>query len=387
MTGVALSERSALRRTERRAAFMRVVARTFKGLTWRVAAFYGLLVGICALGWSIPHDVAMGQGASYTTLHALRKLVLLALWNLPALVTVFAAINWAPRGTRWEMLALGAAVLGGSAAGMLLTRATQGLLDPWLPADAGKMSDAGTLASMAASWLTSSFVAAMATMVYYFAVREDEAHASLHREEMGRLGVEREMTEAQLQVMQAQIEPHFLFNTLANVRRLYQTDPPAGRSMLQHLSRYLSAALPQMRESRSTLGRELALTVAYLNIQKIRMDTRLQFEVDVAESLRAYAVPPMMLLTLVENAIRHGLVPLPQGGTVRVSAHASNGMLRLEVVDTGQGLRQHSGAGVGLANIRARLKTLYGAAARLSLLQNTTSGVTATLELPAAASA
>ncbi len=228
----------------------------------------------------------------------------------------------------------------------------------------------------------------MATTAYYFAARENEAHATLHQETMDRLGLEREMTEARLQVMQAQIEPHFLFNTLANVRRLYQTDPPTGRAMLRHLSRYLSAALPQMRESQSTLGRELALTIAYLNVQKIRMGERLNFEVDVPEALQPCTVPPMMLLTLVENAIRHGLVPLPKGGRVQVSARADDGTLRLQVADTGRGLHESSGgAGIGLANIRSRLKTLYDADARLLLAQNPELGVTATLELPVAIAA
>ena len=211
-------------------------------------------------------------------------------------------------------------------------------------------------AYLVGGWFNAYFMAAIATTLYFFVVRESEVQDTLHSEDMNRLGLEREMTEARLQVMQAQIEPHFLFNTLANVRRLHQVDPPVGRAMLQHLSRYLGAALPQMRESRSTLGRELALTIAYLNIQKIRMGPRLAFEVDVPDELHACAVPPMMLLTLAENAIRHGLVPLPDGGSVTVRARASVGVLQLQVIDTGRGLQESSGAGIGLANIRARLK-------------------------------
>src|SRR5713101_345273 len=114
------------------------------------------------------------------------------------------------------------------------------------------------------------------------------------------------------------------------------------------------------------------------------MFVRLTFDVDVPEALHACALPPMMLLTLVENAIRHGLVPLPEGGNVRVSASAEDGSLRLQVTDTGRGLHERSGVGIGLANIRSRLKTLYDANARLLLAQNAAGGVTATLQLPLA---
>jgi hypothetical protein len=360
-----------------------MAAQTFKGVTWRLIGIFCLLVGVMAAGWSIPHDIAWGKDATVVAQHALGKFRVLALLYLPPLLAVIATSNWLPSESRRRVPTLAVAVGVGCATGMLLNYAVQSLLEPGGSLNSERMAHAMTFGSLFFSWLGNCFLAGLAATVYFSVVREDELASALHQEEMGRVGAEREMTEAQLQVMQAQIEPHFLFNTLANVRRLYQTDPSVGRCMLQHLSRYLSAALPQMRESRSTLERELALTVAYLNIQKIRMDARLSFEVDVPASLQTREVPPMMLLTLVENAIRHGLVPLAQGGSVRVSARTEGGTLQLRVTDTGQGLRQSSGAGVGLANIRARLKTLYGAAARLSLQQNAASGVTATLELPA----
>jgi LytS/YehU family sensor histidine kinase len=182
--------------------------------------------------------------------------------------------------------------------------------------------------------------------------------------------------------MQAQVEPHFLFNTLANVRRLFQTDPAGARAMIEHLSRYLGAMLPRMRSSESTLGHELALALAYLQVQQIRMGDRLALRADVPESLQALPFPPMMLVTLVENAIRHGLNPLPEGGEVRLQARAADGRLRVQVTDTGRGLAESSGPGVGLANIRARLTTLYGGNARLLLAQNPGTGVIATIDLP-----
>ena len=350
------------------------LGRIFKGLTWKLFGIVCLLV-LAEASVRIPLDLALGKSASYIGQHVLTTFGGMMLIFAPVLLAVIAADNLAPKDSRGWFMAL--AVATGVAAGMALNVSVHLLSNTdyhWKSFEA-----------MAGGWANGCFLAAIAASIYFFVVREDEAHDKLHHEEMGRLSLEREMTEARLQVMQAQIEPHFLFNTLANVRRLYQTDPPVGQAMLQHLSSYLGAALPQMREAKSTLGRELALTIAYLNVQKIRMGTRLTFDVDVPESLKACEVPPMMLLTLVENAIRHGLVPQPQGGSVRVSAHADHGSLRLEVADTGRGLQESSGAGIGLANIRARLKTLYNADARLRLAKNPQQGVTATLELPVVA--
>jgi hypothetical protein len=350
-----------------------VVARAFKGLTPRRFGIVCLLVFVEAV-CRIPLDLSLGKSASYIGQHVLLDFGAMLIAFTPVLLAVITVDNLAPKDIRgW---ALGLAIASGVAVGMALNYSVHELSSDW---HLWKSP-----AAMIGNWVNNCFMATIATTIYFFVIRENETHDTLHQEEMGRLGLEREMTEARLQVMQAQIEPHFLFNTLANVRRLFQIDPPMGRAMLQHLSRYLGAALPQMRESRSTLGRELALTVAYLNIQKIRMGDRLAFEVDVPEALKACAVPPMMLLTLAENAIRHGLVPMPEGGSVRVRAHAEAGVLTLEVADTGRGLEESSGTGIGLANIRARLKSLYHTDARLLLAKNPVRGVTATLELPIA---
>jgi Histidine kinase len=348
------------------------LARTFKGLTWRRLGIVCIMVFAEALA-RVAEDVALGRTASYIAGHVLLSFGSMMLVFTPVLLAVIAVDNHAAKNRRVWSLALAIALA--VAFGLLLNFEVHALFggEPWK-----------SPAYLVGGWFNAYFMAAIATTLYFFVVREGEVQDTLHNEDMNRLGLEREMTEARLQVMQAQIEPHFLFNTLANVRRLHQVDPPVGRAMLQHLSRYLGAALPQMRESRSTLGRELALTVAYLNIQKIRMGARLAFEVDVPDELQACTVPPMMLLTLAENAIRHGLVPLPDGGSVLVRARAGAGILRLQVVDTGRGLQESSGAGIGLANIRARLKSLYDADAQLLLANNSTQGVTATIELPVA---
>jgi LytS/YehU family sensor histidine kinase len=190
------------------------------------------------------------------------------------------------------------------------------------------------------------------------------------------------MEEARLRMLQAQIEPHFLFNTLASVRRLYQTAPSDGAAMLDHLMRYLEVALPQMRAAASTLEREAALTRSYLEIQRLRMGHRLSFDIDIPQALREASVPPMMLVTLAENAIKHGLAPLPGGGHVGVSATVYGAELQVQVADSGQGFTHSSGGGTGLANIRARLAAMYGDRGRLSLALNTPRGVVATIDVP-----
>ena len=214
-----------------------------------------------------------------------------------------------------------------------------------------------------------------------FRLRE-ESETATQRVEVDRARFAMQMDEARLVVLRAQIEPHFLFNTLAIVRRLYQTEPAKAESMLGNLMRYLSVALPQMRAADSTLGREASLTESYLAIQQIRMGTRLAFEVDIPAALRDAQVPPMMILTLAENSIKHGLNPLPEGGAVRISARAEGEHIRLEVADTGQGFTTSSGGGTGLANTRARLAAMYGQAAQLVLSMNRPRGVTAAITLP-----
>ncbi len=231
-------------------------------------------------------------------------------------------------------------------------------------------------------WARYAQLAGLFTVLVEFQRREKHSIESMHQAEIDRLALDREMDQARLQVLQAQIEPHFLFNTLANVRRLYQTDSATGRNMLENLMRYLEVALPHMRESRSTLARELALAEAYLNVQHIRMGRRLRFQIDVPQALREFELPPMMLLTLVENAIKHGLNPLPEGGFIRIAGRIDAGRLRIDVADSGRGFQASSGGGTGLSNIRARLTAMHGDAAALLLAENMPRGITSTLVLP-----
>jgi LytS/YehU family sensor histidine kinase len=190
------------------------------------------------------------------------------------------------------------------------------------------------------------------------------------------------MVEARLCALQAQIEPHFLFNTLANVKRLYETAPLRGREMLSSLINYLQAALPTMREPGSTLAREVELVRSFLTILQMRMGERLQFSIDAPTEIADARVPPMVLPTLVENAIKHGLSPLPEGGRIDIRARSEATDLIIEVADTGAGFSASGGSGVGLANTRSRLAALYGTDASLSLVMGAPRGVVATVRLP-----
>lgn len=210
------------------------------------------------------------------------------------------------------------------------------------------------------------------------------AAESLHRAEVERVRQQSELAEGRLQLLQAQIEPHFLFNSLANVRRLLRTDGSAGRAMLADLLRYLESALPRLRDDAPTLEREMEVVRAFLGVHQVRMGSRLHVEFDMPAELGQRVVPPMMLLTLVENALKHGLQPLLEGGCIRVGASSGPTSWRVLVADTGRGLGTSLGSGTGLANIRARLRSMYGSSAELSLRVNEPRGVVATIELPLA---
>jgi sensor histidine kinase YesM len=309
----------------------------------------------------------------------------------PVLLAVVAVDNRSPADEKSQAIRLCIAVVLAQAMGTFLTY----LALPHLYPDGYLRTRSWSTVNYSDRWLRAfparvlAYLAysGTAVAVYFYLRRESRMAARLHAEEVQRQKGELESAEARLQVMQAQIEPHFLFNTLASVRRLYRTDLAAGRGMMRHLTSYLAASLPGMRESRSTLGRELALTTAYLNVQKMRMETRLDFGIDVPERLLGIVVPPMMLATLVENAVIHGLSPLPAGGRIEISAEEHAGKLLVRVTDNGRGLKDTWGAGVGLSNIRARLQSAFGNTACLRLAAGDERGVVATLEIPMTAEA
>jgi two-component sensor histidine kinase len=198
--------------------------------------------------------------------------------------------------------------------------------------------------------------------------------------------LERQLSDAKLVALSAQIEPHFLFNTLASIQYLIRNDTNKAGEMTSDLIRYLRLALPRMKQATARLADELDLVRAYLGIMQIRMGARLQFAIDSPDDLSDVQIPTMTLITLVENAIKHGLEQKPNGGAINLAASrdAYDPLnLRLEVADTGGGFSTAtSGTGIGLANIRERLNTLYGSRAQLELEANQPSGVKAILIIP-----
>jgi len=197
-------------------------------------------------------------------------------------------------------------------------------------------------------------------------------------------GLKRQLAEARMAAMQAQIEPHFLFNTLASIDHLIETDPPRASQMQKNLIALLRASMPAMRDRATSLGRELDVVRPYLEILKVRMGERLQAQVNVPEGLYSADFPPMMLQSLVENAIKHGLEPKAEGGALAVSAEVLHGKLAVTVADTGVGFARAAtaGTGMGLQNIRERLKLIYGEAAELRIAENTPSGTRVSIVVP-----
>ena len=199
--------------------------------------------------------------------------------------------------------------------------------------------------------------------------------------------LKRQVVEARMAAMQAQVEPHFLFNTLASIDHLIETDPPRASQMQKNLIALLRASMPTMRESHPAahnLGREMAVIRPYLEILKVRMEDRLQTEITVPEGLLSADFPSMMIQSLVENAIKHGLEPKAEGGRLTVRAEIVHGKLTVTVADTGLGFGKAAttGTGIGLANIRERLQLLYGNRASMVVAENTPSGTLVTLTVP-----
>jgi sensor histidine kinase YesM len=304
------------------------------------------------------------------------------LWALPMLFAVTIADNAtarARRGVRVSVL-VAAVLLGAIVYGVGF----------WFTQPSIIQTMAGgqffqVIPRIGAHFARAALYGGLATAVLYFFSRERADAQAAQQSKLSKLALDRQTVEARLQALQAQIEPHFLFNTLANVKLLYEFEPAKARTLVRDLAVYLRTALPQMRASRTTLAHELDMAQAYLRVIKMRMGDRLRVEIDAPNDLRHCALPPMMLSTLVENAIKHGLNPLPRGGTLAIRASRGGASLRIDVVDDGAGFHGRFGPGVGLSNTRARLAALYGTAGHLTLNTNPEGGVTATIEVPYAA--
>jgi hypothetical protein len=217
-------------------------------------------------------------------------------------------------------------------------------------------------------------------------VRQKEAFArdqqlafALERSEL-----ERQALDARLHLLQAQIAPHFLFNTLANVQALVETGSPHASAVLRSLTAYLRATVPLLHESTATIERELQLVRPYLELMQMRMPDRLRYAMNVDPSALTVRCPPTTLLTLVENAVRHGIDPSEEGGRIDIDIARHGERCVVRVTDTGAGLRQGAnGLGTGLATLRERLQLIFGEAAQLRLTSNDPRGAVVEIDMPA----
>ncbi len=239
------------------------------------------------------------------------------------------------------------------------------------------------LPTLAMLWIIASII----TKITYKGRLQAEVKAAQATETAESESLKRQVVEARMAAMQAQVEPHFLFNTLASIDHLIETDPPRASTMQKNLIALLRASMPTLREAQPSahnLGRELAMIRPYLEILKVRMEDRLRTDVNVPEGLHSAEFPSMMIQSLVENAIKHGLEPKPEGGMLSVRAEVKHGKLAVTVADTGLGFGKGAtaGTGVGLNNIRERLKLLYGNKASMTVADNTPAGTVVTLTVP-----
>jgi hypothetical protein len=203
----------------------------------------------------------------------------------------------------------------------------------------------------------------------------------LRAAELDRIRRSKVALESRLQAMQARVEPQFLFNTLAQVERLFEEDPRLAARMLDDLIAYLRAAMPTMRDTSSTVGQEIALARAYLDIVRLRLGERLRVSIDVPAEARDARMPPMMLLPLIDHAVVRGLEPATAGGTIDIAARVGGGRLTLTIDDRGAGLVPETD-GDGVATIRQRLDALYRGDARLDLRRAGPQATEAVLDLP-----
>jgi len=229
---------------------------------------------------------------------------------------------------------------------------------------------------------SSLMISIFATGFFLFYWRAETYRADLQAERRRAAEALQSETSARLALLQAQIEPHFLFNTLANAQSVIESDPNTAKLILERLNQYLRVSLGRTRRASSTLADEIKVVSALLDISVMRLRDRLRYSVSVPEALQAARLPPLLLQPLVENALKHGIEPALTGGEVRVEARREQDSLCLRVTDTGIGLNAASPEGIGLSNVRARLSSLYGSRGRLALYNHEPHGVIAEITLP-----
>jgi hypothetical protein len=349
-----------------------------RGITpLRLGAFVAVCVMFAARPslWNFdPADLSGGMW------RLLRFAIIYFVCAVPLFVLVVKTELWTVRSSfRVRIAALSLAVAAGALAipvGTAAQRTFVGNLSPLQPQAWQSWH------YMLAFYIRGLSTGGLLAAILLFAARERDAQRRLHQARLARVEIDKQVTESRLRLLRAQIEPHFLFNSLASVKRLYERQPGKGRALLRNLTDYLLDATRGARQRDVPLRDEVALARSFLEIFQVRMGGRLRVRIDVPEFLGSARVPPLMVGTLVENAIKHGIAPRASGGTLTISASNRDGLLEIGVGDDGVGFRARSGHGVGLANIRARLETLFAGAGSLDLATNAEGGVTATIRLP-----
>jgi sensor histidine kinase YesM len=310
------------------------------------------------------------------------------LFNAFVLVTLFAGLSawfgyrrYSGKAFRMvvlsPLLALLGAFIGASIAGLIKG------VNPfdWL-------HDSATLRHIVTGALVLGFVyTILVALIANLRNREYRALAASLEAEARQSELSRQLAESKLKLLQQQIEPHFLFNTLGSAQQLAEKSAPDAARLIGDLIRFLRATTPTLRDDATTIRQDAVMVRAYLRIMQTRLGSRLKWSVDVPEDIEDAAVPPGMLITLVENAIKHGIEPLPEGGRIDVTAtqevHADGTRIVLTVADTGTGLTGAPGVnGIGLANIRERLALQHGERAALETDVNQPRGFVARLVLP-----
>lgn len=350
-----------------------VFARVAHALDRRRLAAVGLVTVLLSLGALLSPALLDFFSPAEIALAWLEHLAELAVIAI-ALLAAFTVLDEAlPRGMPLRLPFLCAALLALSALLAVLLHAYYASGFEHLPPPLRMLADS-------LRWGLPAVFLALIADVHQRALQTDTA---AHAVEIARAQLQQGESEQQLALLQAQIEPHFLFNMLANVRRLYRTRSEAGAEALGSLMRYLRTALPQLRNRRTTLGEEVAAVRAYLDLFQLRMGTQLSFSIDVDAALNDVEFPPMLLITLVENAIKHGLAPAG-GGHIEVHARRRRNDLEVTVLDDGAGFggAPSSGTGVGLVNVKRQLAARYPNRAQLTLEGREPHGACATIVIP-----
>jgi hypothetical protein len=341
----------------------------FYTLAWNCLVALVLTAGEQLLA-SRPHPLPVTLGSMLLAANAAGFLIHGALAALHRLAPALVASG--PRARITQMAVSGI----GALCGISLARALLHWDSP------RQVFEAGTLTTIA---LYAAVTALVVCGMLLLAERRVARATAAARQQEQIATASRLLAEARLRALQAQIEPHFLYNTLANVLGLIDTRPAEARRMLERFIDYLRASLAASRAESATLGGELDQVSAYLDVLAVRMGARLRYRIDAAPACRALPIAPMLLQPLVENAVMHGIEPKLAGGEIVVRTRIDGDVLCIEVADSGLGLGTappRPGGGVGLANLRERVRQLHGAQARLQLFDNQPCGVTARLLLP-----